>query len=46
MINREISMYDEQQVARALAHVLWIGGSPCSGKSTISHTLARLYVDG
>jgi hypothetical protein len=48
MINREfsmVSMYDRQQeVARALAHVLWIGGSPCSGKSTISHTLARLYV--
>ena len=27
-----------------LAHVLWIGGSPCSGKSTISHTIARIYV--
>jgi hypothetical protein len=24
--------------------VLWIAGSPCSGKSTISHTIARIYV--
>jgi hypothetical protein len=27
-----------------LAHVVWIAGSPCSGKSTISHTLARIHV--
>jgi hypothetical protein len=27
-----------------LRHVLWIGGSPCSGKSTIAHTIARIYV--
>ena len=27
-----------------LKHVLWIAGSPCSGKSTISHTIARIYV--
>lgn len=30
--------------ARSLSHVLWIAGSPCSGKSTISHTIARIYV--
>ncbi|MEO6891704.1 MAG: hypothetical protein ABI456_19095 [Ktedonobacteraceae bacterium] len=29
---------------RTLSHVLWIGGSPCSGKSTISHTIAQIYV--
>lgn len=29
---------------RSLSHVLWIGGSPCSGKSTISHTIAQIYV--
>lgn len=27
-----------------LSHVLWIGGSPCSGKSTIGHTIAQIYV--
>lgn len=27
-----------------LPHVLWIGGSPCSGKSTIGHTIAQIYV--
>lgn len=31
-------------LAQRLAHVLWIGGSPCAGKSTVSHTLARIYV--
>lgn len=30
--------------AQMLSHVLWIGGSPCSGKSTISHTIARISV--
>lgn len=30
--------------ANALSHVLWIAGSPCSGKSTISHTITRIYV--
>lgn len=30
--------------AQALAHVMWIAGSPCSGKSSISHTMARIYV--
>lgn len=37
-------MGDQTDVAKALSHVLWIGGSPCSGKSTISHTIARIYV--
>lgn len=37
-------MLDQQQTAQALSHVLWIGGSPCSGKSTISHTIARISV--
>jgi hypothetical protein len=30
--------------SQELSHVLWIAGSPCSGKSTISHTIARIYV--
>ncbi|GHO84872.1 hypothetical protein [Dictyobacter formicarum] len=30
--------------AQSLSHVLWIGGSPCSGKSTISHAIAQIYV--
>lgn len=37
-------MPDESMIAQELRHVLWIGGSPCSGKSTISHTLTRIYV--
>lgn len=35
---------DQLQIAKALSHVLWIAGSPCSGKSTISHTITRIYV--
>jgi hypothetical protein len=27
-----------------LSHVFWIGGSPCSGKSTISRAMAQIYV--
>lgn len=30
--------------AAQLRHVLWIAGSPCSGKSSIAHTLARVFV--
>jgi adenylate kinase family enzyme len=37
-------MTDQTKIAQQLRHVLWIGGSPCSGKSTISHTLTRIYV--
>ncbi len=37
-------MFDQHHLAQALSHVLWIGGSPCSGKSTVSHTIARIYV--
>ncbi|HEU0001420.1 MAG TPA: hypothetical protein VFQ36_11000 [Ktedonobacteraceae bacterium] len=37
-------MLDQPQVAKALSHVLWIAGSPCSGKSSISHTITRIYV--
>jgi adenylate kinase family enzyme len=35
---------DTAQLAQRLRHVLWVAGSPCAGKSTISHTLARVYV--
>ena len=37
-------MLDQSEKAQSLSHVLWIAGSPCSGKSTISHTIARIYV--
>jgi 2-phosphoglycerate kinase len=31
------------RVASGLAHVLWMGGSPCSGKSSIAEMLAEKY---
>lgn len=31
------------RVASGLAHVLWLGGSPCSGKSSIAEMLAEKY---
>ncbi|MEJ2208915.1 MAG: hypothetical protein P8129_07755 [Anaerolineae bacterium] len=34
-------MMDRHQAA--LAHVLWLGGSPCSGKSSIARLLADRY---
>ncbi|GHO58062.1 hypothetical protein [Ktedonobacter robiniae] len=37
-------MPTQSDIAQALSHVLWIAGSPCSGKSTISHTITRIYV--
>lgn len=37
-------MSDQSNLASALSHVLWIGGSPCAGKSTIGHTIARTHV--
>jgi adenylate kinase family enzyme len=42
--NREESMLDQKNLTQALSHVLWIGGSPCAGKSTIGHTIARTHV--
>lgn len=35
---------DTAALSQRLRHVLWIAGSPCSGKSTIAHTIARIYV--
>lgn len=32
-----------RQVASELAHVFWMGGSPCSGKSSIAEILADRY---
>ncbi len=37
-------MQDPKHLTQALSHVLWIGGSPCAGKSTIGHTIARTHV--
>lgn len=33
----------ELELAQRLAHVLWMGGSPCSGKSSIAQHLAGKY---
>ncbi|GHO90987.1 ATPase AAA [Reticulibacter mediterranei] len=37
-------MLSQSEIAKALTHVLWVAGSPCSGKSMISHTITRIYV--
>lgn len=37
-------MSEQSDSAQKLSHVLWIAGSPCSGKSSISHTITRIYV--
>lgn len=37
-------MPDNDEPAPVLDHVLWLGGSPCGGKSTISHQLSQIYV--
>ena len=39
-----VAMLDQAQRTLALSHVLWIGGSPCAGKSSIGHTIARTHV--
>lgn len=33
----------ENKIAHNLSHILWIGGSPCSGKSTIAAALAERH---
>src|SRR5581483_6824695 len=43
-IKGERSMQEQSDIAQKLSHVLWITGSPGSGKSTISHTITRIYV--
>ncbi|QBD81556.1 hypothetical protein EPA93_38545 [Ktedonosporobacter rubrisoli] len=37
-------MSDPANLQAALSHVLWIGGSPCAGKSSICLALARMHV--
>jgi len=37
-------MRAQQELVQELSRVFWICGSPCSGKSTISHTITRIYV--
>jgi len=37
-------MVADSTAEQVLSHVLWIGGSPCSGKSTVSHRIAQTYV--
>jgi hypothetical protein len=32
-----------KELKQALAHVYWLGGSPCSGKSSIARLLAERY---
>ena len=36
-------MQDREHLAGELAHVLWIGGSPCAGKTSIADSLAEKY---
>ena len=37
-------MQDQNKILqRELAHVYWIGGSPCAGKSSIADILAATY---
>jgi hypothetical protein len=36
-------MYSPSPFISALGHVLWIGGSPCAGKTSISDRLAQTY---
>ena len=36
-------MPHDEELKRALAHVLWIGGPPDSGKTTVAHLLADKY---
>ena len=36
-------MNHNQPSARQLAHVLWVGGTPCSGKTSIANMLAEKY---
>jgi adenylate kinase family enzyme len=36
-------MHTQQQLISALSHVLWIGGSPCAGKTSITDRLAQTY---
>ena len=34
---------DTEQLQQALAHVYWLGGSPCAGKSSIADSLVERY---
>ena len=38
-----MSSLDWQQARRSLGHVLWIGGAPCAGKTTMSQRLSSDY---
>lgn len=44
LVSLEEHMLTASSSQRILPHVLWIGGSPCSGKSTISHAITQMYV--
>ncbi len=37
-------MQFQASVRQLLSHVMWIGGSPSSGKSTVSRAMAQIYV--
>lgn len=37
-------MQPQASLKQHLSHVMWIGGSPCSGKSTVSRAIAQIYV--
>ena len=37
------NLMTHQKLKQALSHVLWIGGATDTGKTTISHILAKRY---
>lgn len=37
------AIQDREHLRQALSHVYWIGGSPCSGKTSIAKTLVERY---
>ncbi len=43
-MSQEEIVLDQHDLTTALSHVLWIAGSLWAGKSTIGHTIARIYV--
>ncbi|MEO7859571.1 MAG: hypothetical protein ABIU05_03865 [Nitrospirales bacterium] len=36
-------MQSPSKISEQLSHILWVGGSPCAGKSSIAHLLAQQY---
>ena len=39
----EAEVQRHSEISQQLSHILWIGGSPCAGKSSIAYILAQQY---